>query len=193
MAEQDALRLIVGLGNPGPDYEQTRHNAGFWFVDELARRHNGVFRPETKFSGELCRVHLDGNEVWLFKPMQYMNRSGHPVKQVSGFYKIPCEQMLVAYDEIDLPPGTVKLKRSGGHGGHNGMRDIFSHLGREFWRLRIGVGHPGSKDLVVDYVLGRPGKRDQGAIDAAIDAAADVTPLMVRGDMERAMHRLHSA
>ncbi len=192
MADTKAIRLIVGLGNPGPEYDQTRHNAGFWFVDELARRYQGIFRHESKFAGEVCRITLDGHDVWLLKPLTYMNRSGQSVKLMTGFYKIPLGQLLVAHDEIDLPPGSAKLKCGGGHGGHNGLRDIFGHLGKDFWRLRIGVGHPGHKDQVVDYVLSRPSRADHDAILRDIDEAADLAPLIVEGELEKAMHRLHS-
>ncbi|MGV6858746.1 MAG: aminoacyl-tRNA hydrolase [bacterium] len=184
--------MIVGLGNPGPKYNQTRHNAGFWFVDELARRAGGEFRPESKFSGEVCKLLVDRKTLWLLKPGTFMNRSGLPVKQLSSFYKIPLSSILVAHDELDLSPGVAKFKLAGGHGGHNGLRDIFSHLGKDFWRLRLGVGHPGSKDEVVDYVLNRPGKADEAAILAAIDHAADELPSLLSGDFEQAMHHLHS-
>ncbi len=139
------LKLIVGLGNPGPEYARTRHNAGFWLVDELARRHGGVFRFEGKHQAELARVRIGGEELWLAKPMTFMNRSGGPVSSVLGFYKMTPAQMLVAHDEIDLPSGTVRLKEAGGHGGHNGLRDLIAAQGDGFWRLRIGVSHPGRK------------------------------------------------
>lgn len=193
MAQEAGITLIAGLGNPGPQYDQTRHNAGFWFVDELARRHGGQFRQESKFSGEVCRINVQGQELWLLKPATFMNRSGQSLKQFSGFYKLAIEQILVVHDEIDLPPGVVRLKRGGGHGGNNGLRDVIAHLGKAFWRLRIGVGHPGNKDHVVDYVLGRPSKSDQSAIEACIDEAADLDAFWVCGEMEKAMHRLHSA
>lgn len=187
-----AISLVVGLGNPGPKYDQTRHNAGFWFVEALARRHGGAFREERKFAGEACRVRVDGEELWLLKPTTYMNRSGQAVKLFSGFYKIPPEHILVAHDEIDLPPGTTRLKRGGGHGGHNGLRDICAQIGQEFLRLRIGVGHPGHKDQVVDYVLQRPSRDQEALIRRDIDAAADLLPLLIAGRLEQAMHRLHS-
>lgn len=184
--------LIVGLGNPGPTYERTRHNAGFWFVDELARRHGSAFRIEPKFFGETSRLSLNGREYWLLKPATFMNRSGQAVVSMAGFYKVPPESILVVHDEIDLPPGTVRLKRGGGHGGHNGLRDLIARLGGGFARLRIGVGHPGSSDQVVDYVLNRPSKQDEELILKAIDEAADAFPLIVEGGFEKAMHRLHS-
>ncbi|MEJ2059304.1 MAG: aminoacyl-tRNA hydrolase [Gammaproteobacteria bacterium] len=188
-----ALQLIAGLGNPGPEYDQTRHNAGFWFLDELARRHGGHFRTEARFTGEVCRVVIDGHQVWLLKPMTYMNRSGQSLRHFAAFYKIPPEQILVAHDEIDLPPGTTRFKRGGGHGGHNGLRDIIAQLGKEFWRLRLGVGHPGHREQVVDYVLSRPSKADRELIEADIARAADLVDGMIRGDFERAMHSLHTA
>lgn len=191
MAEQ-VIRLIAGLGNPGPEYDQTRHNAGFWFVDELARRHGGQFRREGKFAGEVCRLHLGGQDVWLLKPQTYMNRSGQSLKLMTTFYKIDLGEVLVAHDEIDLPPGTTRLKRGGGHGGHNGLRDIMARLGKDFWRLRIGVGHPGSKEQVVDYVLGRPGRDEDMLIRQDIDAAADLIDRIVGGEIQKAMNQLHA-
>ena len=161
----NALKLIVGLGNPGAEYARTRHNAGFWLVDELARRHGGTFRSEGKHQAELARVRIGGEEIWLVKPMTFMNRSGGPVSSVLGFYKIAPAQMLVAHDEIDLPSGTVRLKEAGGHGGHNGLRDLIAAQGDAFWRLRIGVGHPGAKNEVIDFVLTRAGADEQRAID----------------------------
>ena len=192
MAEAAGIILIAGLGNPGPEYRDTRHNAGFRFVDELARRHGGSFRVENKFAGETCRVKIAGREVWLLKPQTFMNRSGQSLRLFTDFYKLGSSNLLVAHDEIDLPAGEVRLKRGGGHGGHNGLRDIFSHLGRDFLRLRIGVGHPGSKERVVGYVLDRATADEQRAIDAAIERAADVIPGMLEGNIEKAMHRLHS-
>jgi len=186
------VQLVVGLGNPGPKYTETRHNAGFWFVDALARQHGGSFRQENKFAGETARITLDGREVWLLKPQTFMNRSGQSVKLLASFYKVPVEAILVVHDEIDLPPGDVRLKRGGGHGGHNGLRDIIAHLGKEFLRLRVGVGHPGHKDQVVDYVLQRPSRGDEADILRSIDQGLDVMPEVVAGELERAMHALHS-
>lgn len=190
--EEQVIRLIAGLGNPGPEYDQTRHNAGFWFVDELARRHGGRFRREGRFAGEACRLHLGGQEVWLLKPQTYMNRSGQSLKRMTTFYKIDPGEVLVAHDEIDLPPGTTRLKRGGGHGGHNGLRDIMAQLGKDFWRLRIGVGHPGSKEQVVNYVLGRPGRDEETLIRQDIDAAADLAERIVGGEIQKAMNQLHA-
>jgi len=188
-----AIQLIVGLGNPGTEYEPTRHNAGFWFVDELARRCQQSFRAEARFHSEVARCQLEGRECRLQKPQTYMNRSGQAVRALMQFFRIPVDAILVAHDELDLPAGTVRLKTGGGHGGHNGLRDLISHLGtRDFHRLRIGIAHPGDKRQVVDYVLKQPGKEDRRLIDAAMDEALDVMPLVMGGEMDKAMHRLHS-
>ena len=186
------IDLIVGLGNPGAQYEQTRHNAGFWFVEEIARLKGAHFRPDSKFSGEVCKVVVEGHELWLLKPDTFMNRSGQAVQKLASFYKIPVDQILVAHDELDLEPGTARLKTAGGHGGHNGLRDIIAHLGKDFQRLRIGIGHPGHRDQVTDYVLHRASQDDQIAIDNAIDDALRVLPLLAEGSWEKALHRLHS-
>jgi len=187
-----ALKLIVGLGNPGPDYARTRHNAGFWLVDEIARRHGGNFRFEGKHQAELARVRIGGDEIWLVKPMTFMNRSGGPVSSVLGFYKFAPAQMLVAHDEIDLPSGTVRLKEAGGHGGHNGLRDLIAAQGDAFWRLRIGVGHPGIKKEVVDFVLTRAGADEQRTIDETIAVGADAIEEMLRAGAQIAMNKLHA-
>jgi len=186
------IELIAGLGNPGSKYEQTRHNAGFWFVEEIARLKGAHFRPESKFSGEVCKVVLEGRDVWLLKPDTFMNRSGLSVHKLASFYKIPVENILVAHDELDLEPGTARLKTAGGHGGHNGLRDIIAQMGKEFHRLRIGIGHPGHRDQVSDYVLHRASKDEQISIDNSIDSALLVLPLLAEGSWEKAVHRLHS-
>jgi peptidyl-tRNA hydrolase, PTH1 family len=186
------LKLIVGLGNPGAEYARTRHNAGFWLVDELARRHGGTFRHEGKHQGELARARIGGEEVWLLKPMTFMNRSGGPVSSVLGFYKLAPAQMLVAHDEIDLPSGTIRLKEAGGHGGHNGLRDIIAAQGDGFWRLRIGVGHPGTAKDVVDFVLTHAGKDEQRTIDETIVMGADAIEDMLRVGAQVAMNKLHA-
>ena len=188
----NVLKLIVGLGNPGAEYARTRHNAGFWLVDELARRHGGTFRHEGKHQAELTRVRLNGGEVWLAKPMTYMNRSGGPVSSILNFYKIAPGEMLVAHDEIDLPSGTVRLKEGGGHGGHNGLRDLIAAQGDGFWRLRIGVGHPGAKSEVVDFVLTQAGRDEQRTIDETIVAGADAIEQMLSSGAQIAMNKLHS-
>ena len=149
------LTVIAGLGNPEDRYERTLHNAGFWFVDELARRANGSFRYEKRFDADVCKIDIAGSDIWLVKPQSYMNNSGGPVRAVLDYYRLKPTQLLVAHDEIDLPPGTVRLKQAGGHGGHNGLRDIIRHSGADFMRLRLGVGHPGHKDQVTNYVLKR--------------------------------------
>lgn len=190
--KQVTIELIAGLGNPGSKYEQTRHNAGFWLVEEIARLKGAHFRPESKFSGEVCKVELEGREVWLLKPDTFMNRSGLSVNRLASFYKIPAENILVAHDELDLEPGTARLKTGGGHGGHNGLRDIIAHLGKEFHRLRIGIGHPGDRSQVVDYVLHRASQDEQISIENSIDDALRVLPLLAEGSWEKAVHRLHS-
>jgi PTH1 family peptidyl-tRNA hydrolase len=187
-----ALRVIVGLGNPGPEHLVTRHNAGFWFVDLLARRHGGEFRDYRKYSGETARITLSEREIILLKPTTYMNRSGLSVRQVSDFYKIAPEEILVAHDELDLPVGSVRLKQGGGHGGHNGLRDTITHIGETFWRLRLGIGHPGNKADVIDYVLTRAPRAEEDTILETVSTAADVMPLLLEQGAERAMTRLHS-
>ena len=188
------LRLLVGLGNPGAEHLRTRHNAGFWFVDALAQREGARFGLETKLHGETAKVVLDGQPLLLLKPNTFMNKSGIAVATALRYWKIAPEEMLVAHDDLDLPPGAARLKFDGGHGGQNGLRDIFAHLGHgEFHRLRIGIGHPGHKDRVTPWVLGRPGKADEDAILGAVSAALDVLPLAVAGDFNEAMKRLHTA
>jgi PTH1 family peptidyl-tRNA hydrolase len=187
------IELIVGLGNPGTEYEPTRHNAGFWFVEELVGRCQGGFRAEPRFQSEVARCLLDGHECRLQKPLTFMNRSGQPVAALARFFKIPTQSILVVHDELDLPPGTIRLKKGGGHGGHNGLRDLISHLGgKDFYRLRVGIGHPGHKDQVVDYVLKRPSKADRCLIDDAISEALAAIPEIIGGHFERAMNSLHS-
>jgi len=186
------LRIIVGLGNPGPEHQVTRHNVGFWFVDLLARRHGGEFRDYRKYSGETARVTIDGQELILLKPTTYMNRSGLSVRQISDFYKIVPDDILVAHDELDLPVGSVRLKNGGGHGGHNGLRDTIAHIGENFWRLRLGIGHPGNKAEVIDYVLTRAPRVEEDLILEAVNTAADSVPLILEQGAERAMTKLHS-
>lgn len=192
LSEDAVVQLIVGLGNPGAEYDDTRHNAGFWLVDELARRHNAAFGPDRKFLGDQCRVNIEGVNIRMLKPQTFMNRSGQSVRALAAYLKVPVEKILVAHDEIDLPPGVVRLKQGGGHGGHNGLRDVVAHLGRDFARLRIGVGHPGSKDDVVDYVLRRASRHDAKLIDDSIRDAADVIPLLLKDGFQKAMTKLHS-
>lgn len=186
------LTAIAGLGNPEERHARTLHNAGFWFVDELARRAGVEFRYEKRFDAEICRIHLSDNDVWLIKPQSYMNLSGGPVRGVLEYYRLAVSDLFVAHDEIDLPPGTVRLKKGGGHGGHNGLRDIIKHTGSDFMRLRIGVGHPGHKDLVTDYVLKPASAEVEQAMLHNIDDAADVVPTLVEDGIEAAMTRLHT-
>lgn len=193
MSEQDSVALIVGLGNPGPQYQGTRHNAGFWFLDALMQRYSCAMRPEQKFKGQACKVAIQQQELWLLRPETFMNLSGQSVAALAGFFKIAPERILVAHDELDLPAGQVRLKRGGGHGGHNGLRSMSECLAsREFARLRIGIGHPGHKSLVHDYVLSKPSPEDREAIQRAVDEAVDVLPAIVSGDFARAMNILHT-
>lgn len=188
------IRLIVGLGNPGAEYQATRHNAGFWWVDEFARSHGVQFRDENKFHGQVARVQTHGQDIWLLKPQTFMNASGRAVVALALFYKILPDQILVVHDELDLPPGSAKLKLGGGHGGHNGLKDIIAHLGtRDFWRLRIGIGHPGERSEVVNFVLKPPRKEEQPLIDDALQRAQDVAPLIAEGKLQAAMLKLHSS
>jgi peptidyl-tRNA hydrolase, PTH1 family len=184
--------MIVGLGNPGPEYAQTRHNAGFWLADLLAEMHGGSFRSERKFGADLASIKVDGCEVLLLKPQSFMNRSGGPVQAAAAYLRIPVEQVLVAHDDLDLLPGDVRLKQGGGHGGHNGLRNLITHLGPDFWRLRLGIGHPGNRAEVIDYVLQRPSREDELLIRAAVSDAADVMPILLGGGEQPAMHKLHS-
>jgi peptidyl-tRNA hydrolase, PTH1 family len=186
------LRVIVGLGNPGPEHQVTRHNAGFWFVDLLARRHGVEFRDYRKYSGETARLSINGQDLILLKPTTYMNRSGLSVRQVSDFFKIEPDDILVAHDELDLPVGAVRLKHGGGHGGHNGLRDTIAHIGESFWRLRLGIGHPGNKADVIDYVLTRAPRVEEDLMLEAVNSAADSIPLLLEQGAERAMTKLHS-
>lgn len=187
-----SIKLIVGLGNPGPEYEQTPHNAGFWFIDEVARIYHGQLKADNKFHGDVAKVRIAGRECWLLKPMTFMNRSGQAVNALANYYKIGQSEVLVAHDELDFPAGKVRLKKGGGHGGHNGLRDIMPGLGKDFYRLRIGVGHPGDRERVTNHLLSRA-SRDvmQAAIDA-IDQSMGVLELLVAGEAERAMHALHT-
>ena len=187
------LRLIVGLGNPGPEHARTRHNAGFWFIDALAQQAGARFGLEHKLFGETAKVHVGGEAVWLLKPATFMNLSGKSVAAALRYWKIEPEEALLAHDELDLPPGTARLKFDGGHGGQNGLRDTIRLLGHgRFHRLRIGIGHPGHKDRVTPWVLGKPGRDDEACILRAIDDALGVLPLAVKGNFPDAMTRLHT-
>jgi PTH1 family peptidyl-tRNA hydrolase len=200
-----SIALIIGLGNPGPRYFTTRHNAGFWLVDEMAGQAHEQFRHDEKFYGEVCRIESPplsqkgesltspSSKCWLLKPNTFMNRSGQAVVALAHYYKIPVEQILVVHDDLDFPPGTVRLKKGGSDCRHNGLRDIVAHLGsNQFMRLRLGIGHPGHKDQVVNYVLNAPTHDEQTAIEGAMNAALEVMPLIVAGEVNKAMQQLHS-
>ena len=188
------IQLVVGLGNPGPEYTKTRHNAGVWFIEELASRYNISLRPEKKYFG-LYGKGLIGNEVvHLLIPTTFMNRSGQSVAPLANFFRIPVENILVAHDELDMEPGVCKIKKGGGHGGHNGLRDIISCMAnnKEFYRLRIGIGHPGHRDRVTGHVLGKAPAIDQNKIDQAIDEASRCIDIWQKDDLKKAQNRLHS-
>lgn len=192
-----SIRLIVGLGNPGPEYEQTRHNAGFWFVDNLENGSSGVrWQKESKFSAFVAKTKINGADVWLVKPQTFMNRSGLAVGAIARFFKIAPDEILVVHDELDILPGNAKLKRSGSTGGHNGLKDIAAALGtQDFWRLRIGIGHPrlqNTRAPVIDYVLQRPRREEQNSIDEAIGRALQVVPMLCNGEFDKAMKELHT-
>jgi PTH1 family peptidyl-tRNA hydrolase len=190
---QEPIRLVVGLGNPGSEHEWNRHNVGFWFLQLLARQYSGQFKAESKFHGAACRIMVDGSECWLLQPTTFMNRSGQAVSSLARYFKIAPEQMLVAHDELDLPVGTTRLKWSGGAGGHNGLKDIISAMnGRDFWRLRVGIGHPGDSRLVTDYVLKNPSRSDEAKIMETLEEAAVLFPKLLAGEQQQVMHRLHS-
>jgi len=187
------LRLIVGLGNPGPEHARTRHNAGFWFVDALAAQAGARFGLESKLFGETAKARIGDRDVWLLKPATFMNLSGKSVAAALRYWKIEPEEALLAHDELDLPPGVARLKFDGGHGGQNGLRDSMRLLGHgRFHRLRIGIGHPGHKDKVTSWVLGKPGRDDEAAMLRAIEDTIGVLPLAVQGNFMDAMTRLHT-
>jgi peptidyl-tRNA hydrolase, PTH1 family len=190
---QDPIQLIVGLGNPGRDYEATRHNVGAWFVEQLAQDHHVPLNSESKFHGRIGRLHLQGNDYWLFIPTTYMNHSGRAVKAIAQFYKISPPAILVAHDELDFPVGITRFKQEGGHGGHNGLRDIIAQLqSNQFNRLRIGIGHPGHRDQVTDYVLSRPSKNEQALIRDSLTMANNVLPSFLQGNVQQAIAQLHN-
>jgi len=185
--------MVVGLGNPGPDYENTRHNAGALFVEALARHAGQTLRPEKKYHGLYARIQWQGLDLHLLNPSTFMNRSGLSIKALADFFKISPEQILVAHDELDLPPGTAKLKKGGGHGGHNGLRDTIAHLGsKEFQGLVLGIGHPGDSRKVTGFVLGRLGKKETEELTAVFDEVMRVLPEAASGKLAAAMNRLHS-
>ena len=189
-----AVQLIVGLGNPGPEYDQTRHNAGALFVERLATGQRVNLSVDRKYFGLVGKFSHQGRDVRLLIPTTYMNRSGQAVAALAKFFRIPADAILVAHDELDMPPGVAKLKQGGGHGGHNGLRDIIAQLGNQnsFYRLRLGIGHPGHSSMVTGYVLGRAPRSEQDLLDSSIDFALGVLPDMLAGDWSKAMQKLHS-
>ena len=188
------IKLIVGLGNPGDKYADTRHNAGEWLIERLARRFNILLNPESKFFGKTARTLVNGKEVRLLVPTTFMNLSGKAVGALVSFYRIKPEEILVIHDELDLPPGTAKLKQGGGHGGHNGLKDIVAQLGNNnnFYRLRIGIGHPGHRDLVAGYVLNKPSPADRDALEKVLDEATDCVEMIFKDGMVKVTNRLNS-
>lgn len=187
------LRLVVGLGNPGADYSETRHNAGFWFCERLARELGASFSRESRYHGLVAKCRVASADYWLLMPQTFMNRSGQSVQALANFYRIEPAEMLVVHDELDIPPGQLRLKFGGGLGGHNGLKDITSHLGtQDYWRLRIGIGHPGDRNDVVNYVLKPPRKEEAGEIDAAIDRALLAWPLLAKSDFNAATQRINA-
>lgn len=188
-----AIQLIVGLGNPGPQYANTRHNAGAWLIEKIAEQYRINLRTETKFKGHVGRIVIDQQECWLLIPTTYMNHSGQAVSALANFYKISPSGILIAHDELDFAPGTIRLKYDGGHGGHNGIRDVAAHLHtNQFHRLRIGIGHPGNRDQVLDYVLNSPSRHDQQRIMQAIDYVIGLMPELAQGNLQNFMQQLHS-
>lgn len=186
------LSTIAGLGNPDDQYARTLHNAGFWFVEALAQKYGGNFRYEKKFDADVCRITMHGQHIWLVKPQSYMNLSGGPIRSVLDYYRLRPEHLLVAHDEIDLPPDVVRLKKGGGHGGHNGIRDVIKHCGADFLRLRLGVGHPGEKHAVTNHVLKRGSKDVESAVERNIDDAMSVLPVLIDKGLNAAMKKLHT-
>ena len=186
------LKLLVGLGNPGPQYAGTRHNAGFWWLDAVAQKLGAQLVPERRFSALAARVNVAGSALWLLAPQTFMNLSGRAVAGLANFYKIAPQEILVAHDELDLPPGQARLKLGGSHAGHNGLRDIHAQMGSDYWRLRFGIGHPGNRDAVVGWVLHTPPEDDRIAIEQAIDRSLTALPDLLAGRMERAMQVIHT-
>jgi len=188
------IKLFVGLGNPGPEYEATRHNAGFWWIDALAREFKVTLVPDKAFHGRVARPTAHGHPLWLLQPQTFMNLSGKSVAALARFFKILPEEILVAHDELDIVPGQVKLKFGGSHAGHNGLRDIHAQLGTaNYWRLRLGVGHPGVKAEVINWVLKKPLQEQREAIEASIERALRGVPALMAGEMEKAMLLIHTA
>lgn len=188
------IKLLVGLGNPGPEYEDTRHNAGFWFIDAVARTLKVSLQPKPSYHGLVARTSVQGQSLWLLEPQTFMNVSGKSVAALARFFKIAPEEILVAHDELDIAPGEARLKKGGSHAGHNGLRDIHAQLGSaDYWRLRIGVGHPGHKAEVIGWVLKKPMAEHRQAIDASIERAVGALPLLLAGEMDQAMVRIHTS
>jgi PTH1 family peptidyl-tRNA hydrolase len=187
------IKLIAGLGNPGPEYEHTRHNAGFWWVDEAARLLKVSLQMERSHFGLVARANVGGQSVWLVEPQTFMNLSGKSVGSLARFYKIAPEEVLVVHDELDLPPGEAKLKKGGGHAGHNGLRDIHAQIGADYWRLRIGIGHPGNKNEVANWVLKKPSADDRIAIEQALDRSLKALPQLIAGEMDKATALIHTS
>jgi len=185
------LKLVVGLGNPGPEHADTRHNAGFWCVDRLAGAAAGSLRPHARYHGEAGRIVLGGQEIWLLKPTTYMNRSGQSVRALADYMRISPAEALVVHDDLDLPVGATRLKLGGGAGGHNGLKDIIAHIGDGFWRLRLGIGHPTSRSEVIDYVLRRAPASEQSLLDEAVEAGAAAIPRLLVDGAEKVMNGLH--
>ena len=187
------IRLLVGLGNPGPEYEATRHNAGFWFIDEVARKLGVTLAPERNHFGLVARVNRPDGPLWLLQPMTFMNVSGKAVASLARFFKIAPGEILVAHDELDLMPGQAKIKLGGSHAGHNGLKDIHAQLGSaDYWRLRLGIGHPGVKAEVINYVLRKPPLAEHEAIEKITERAVEALDLILAGEMERAMMKVHA-
>ncbi len=186
------LQLVVGLGNPGPEHAATRHNAGFWFVDELSSRHGARLKPERRYGADAGRATVGGIELWLLKPTGYMNRSGQAVRAFCDYFGLPTAEVLVVHDELDLPAGVARLKRGSGAGGHNGLKDVIAHLGEDFWRLRIGIGHPGHRDEVIGWVLERPSAVEDRLMREAVELAVAEFPRLVTEGAEKMMNRLHA-
>lgn len=186
-----SISLIVGLGNPGTEYAQTRHNAGFWYIERLAQRYGISLKSESRFHGWTGRGQIEGHDVRLLLPSTFMNRSGQAVVPMAKFFQVTADQLLIAHDELDLASGVIRLKSGGGHGGHNGLRDIVPHLGAEFHRLRIGIGHPGHRDKVTGHVLGKAPTAEQALLDQALDEALRLTDLIVAGNISQAMNQIN--
>jgi PTH1 family peptidyl-tRNA hydrolase len=187
------IKLIVGLGNPGSEYEATRHNAGFWWVDEAARLLKASLQMERSHFGLVARANVGGQSVWLLEPQTFMNLSGKSVGALARFFKIAPEEVLVVHDELDLPPGEAKLKKGGGHAGHNGLRDIHAQIGADYWRLRLGIGHPGNKNEVANWVLKKPSPDDRIAIEQAVDRSLRALPHLIAGEMDKATALIHTS